>query len=261
MSAQASREQRQQAILEILHADGAATVADLGQRLAVAEMTIRRDLESLEAAGVLQRYHGGARLITASAFEPPIAIRERTNAEGKRAIAAAVAGLVDDGETIVVDGGSTGVAVAAALAGRRITVCPLSIRVAWAFEKSATVDLLIPPGSARRGELSVSGAETIEYLRAHHFDRYVLTASAFALDDGFTEWNVEDAAVKRAAIGAARTVVAAVDASKFGRSAFVEICPLGRADVLVLDRQAEGPRAAELRTAARALVVADEVTD
>lgn len=261
MSAQASREQRQQAILEILHAAGDSTVADLGQRLAVAEMTIRRDLESLEAAGVLQRYHGGARLITASAFEPPIAIRERTNVEGKRAIAAAVAGLVDDGETIIVDGGSTGVAVAAALAGRRLTVCPLSVRVAWAFEKSTSVDLLLPPGSARRGELSVSGAETIEYLSAHHFDRYILTASAFSLDEGFTEWNVEDAAVKRAAIRATRNVVAAVDATKFGRSAFVEICPIGRPDVLVLDRAVEDAHATGLRTAARGLVVADEVDE
>lgn len=259
MGAQASREQRQQEVLEILREDGSATVADLGVRLGVAEMTIRRDLEALEAAGVLQRFHGGARLTAPSAFEPPIGIRERTNSEGKRAIAAAVASMVEDGETVIVDGGSTGLAVAEALDGRRITVCPLSLRVAWAFEKSMSVDLLAVPGSVRRGELSVSGAETADFLRAHHFDRYILTASAFSLDHGFTEWNVEDAAVKRASIAAARTVVAAVDATKFGRSAFVEVCPISRADVVVLDRQVEADQLPALRAAARALVFADEL--
>jgi DeoR/GlpR family transcriptional regulator of sugar metabolism len=221
-------------------------------------MTIRRDLEALETAGVLQRFHGGARLIAPSAFEPPFAIRERTNAAGKRAIAAAVAMLVEDGETVIVDGGSTGVAIAAALEGRHLTVCPLSLRVAWAFERSTSVDLLLAPGAVRRGELSVSGAETIDFLRTHHFDRYILTASAVSLKDGLTEWNLEDAAVKRASVDAARSVVAAVDATKFGRSAFVEICPVTRPDVVVLDRPIDGEGTAALRAVSQRLLIADE---
>ncbi len=259
MSTQPSREQRQQEILKVLREAGGATVAELGRMLSVAEMTIRRDLEALEATGVLQRYHGGARLITPSAFEPPIAMRERTNSEGKRAIAAVVAGLIEDGETVILDGGSTGIAVAAALEGRHITVCPLSLRVAWAFEKSTTVELLLSPGSVRRGELSLRGAETVEYLRAHHFDRYILTASAFSLEEGFTEWNVEDAAVKRASIQAARSVIAAVDTTKFGRSAFVEICPLSRADVVVLDRGFDGGQLDAIRAVTGRLLIAEEV--
>jgi DeoR/GlpR family transcriptional regulator of sugar metabolism len=258
VSAQDSREQRHEEVLKVLREAGTATVSDLGQRLGVAEMTIRRDLEALEATGVLQRFHGGARLNAPSAFEPPFAFRERTNSAGKRSIAAAVARLVEDGETVIVDGGSTGLAVAAALEGRHLTVCPLSLRVAWAFERSTSVDLLLAPGVVRRGELSVSGAETIEFLRAHHFDRYILTASALSLEDGFTEWNVEDAAVKRASIVAARTVVAAVDSAKFGRSAFVEICPVVRPDVVVLDRHLEGDGMTALRAASQLVVVADE---
>lgn len=252
-----SREQRQQAVLEILRASGSATVADLGQRLEVAEMTIRRDLESLEASGVLQRFHGGARLTAASSFEPPLALRERMNAPGKRAVAARVAELVEDGETVIVDGGSTGLAVAAALEGKQITVCPLSLRVAWVFERSTTVSLLLPPGSVRRGELSVSGAETIEYLRTHHFDRYILTASAFSVTDGFTEWNVEDAAVKRASVAAARSVTAAVDASKLGRLAFAEVCPISRPDAIVIDASLPPASADDVRAAARELVLAE----
>jgi Transcriptional regulators of sugar metabolism len=257
MSAQAAREQRHEKLLRLLREVGTATVSDLGLLLDVAEMTIRRDLETLEAAGVLQRFHGGARIVATSAYEPPFAIRERTNSSGKRAIAAAVAELVEDGETVIVDGGSSGLAVAAALESKRITVCPLSLRVAWAFEKSASVDLLLAPGVARRGELSISGAETIEFLRAHHFDRYVLTASALSIADGFTEWNVEDAAVKRASIVAARNVVAAVDSTKVGHSAFVEICPAHQPDVVILDRPADGDGMAALGAAVQRLVVAE----
>jgi len=258
VTAQDSRERRHEKVLKVLGETGTATVSDLGQRLGVAEMTIRRDLEALEAAGVLQRFHGGARLNAASAFEPPFAIRERTNAAGKRAIAAVVARLIEDGETVIVDGGSTGLAIAAALEGRRLTVCPLSLRVAWAFERSSTVDLLLAPGVVRRGELSISGAETIEFLRAHHFDRYVLTTSALSLEQGFTEWNVEDAAVKRASVAAARSVIAAVDATKFGRSAFVEICAVDRADFVVLDRPVDGGGTAALTAAVEHLVIADQ---
>lgn len=257
MGVNVSRDERQEAVLEILRAAGSVSVADLGQRLGVAEMTIRRDLEVLEASGVLQRFHGGARLTAASAFEPPLAIRERTNASGKRAIAARVAELVEDGETVIVDGGSTGMAVAAALEGRRVTVCPLSLRVAWMFERSATVSLLLPPGSVRRGELSISGAETVEYLRTHHFDRYVLTASAFSVAQGFTEWNIEDASVKRAAVAAARTVIAAVDGTKLGRLAFVDICPIGRPDTIVVDRSIDDGSVDEVRAASQELILAD----
>lgn len=252
-----SREERQQVVLEILRASGSATVSDLGQRLGVAEMTIRRDLESLEANGMLQRFHGGARITTASAYEPPLALRERSNPAGKRAIAVRIADLVEDGETIIIDGGSTGLAVAAVLAGRHVTVCPLSLRVAWIFERSSTVNLLLPPGSVRRGELSVSGAETIDYLQTHHFDRYILTASAFSVAAGFTEWNVEDAAVKRASIAAARNVTAAVDASKLGRLAFVEICPIGLPEVIVVDASLPAEDAEGLRAAASELILAE----
>lgn len=259
MAAASSRDLRQQAVLEILRDSGSVSVAELGRRLGVAEMTIRRDLEILETTGVLQRFHGGARLVAPSAFEPPLAMRERINSAGKRAIAARAATLVEDGETVIVDGGSTGIALAQALLTRSITVCPLSLRIAWELATSTSVELLIPPGSIRRGELSLSGAETIEFLRVHHFDRYLLTASAFSVEAGFTEWNVEDAAVKRASVQAARSVVAAVDATKFGRSAFVEVCPISRPDAVVLDLdRLDEPDRAHLRAAARQVVPAED---
>ncbi|WP_172582831.1 DeoR/GlpR family DNA-binding transcription regulator [Subtercola boreus] len=230
-----SKDERHQAILEILQRLGSSSVTELGASLGVAEMTIRRDLETLEGRGVLRRFHGGAKLSAGSSYEPPFGVREHTNVAQKRAIAEAVAGTIEDGETILLDGGSTGIQIAEALADRMVTICPLSLRVAWALNRSTSVTLMLPPGRARPGELSISGPDTTDYLKRHHFDRFLLTASAFSPLEGFTEWNTDDAGVKRAALDSAGEVIACVDSSKFGRVGFVEICGIDVPDLIVVD--------------------------
>lgn len=235
MSIANAKQLRHQGILEILQDVGTATVAELGGRLGVTEMTIRRDLEVLDESGALKRFHGGAKLASSSGYEPPFAVREQSNAEQKRSIALRVAQLVDDGDTVILDGGSTGVAIAEALVDRHITVCPLSLRVAWVLARSTTVELLMPSGSVRAGELSLSGAETTDYLRGHRFDRYVMTASGIDALSGLTEWNVEDAAVKRVALAVSTTTIAAIDSSKYNRPGFVHVCAINAPDIIVMD--------------------------
>lgn len=228
-----AKDLRHREIIAMLKDAGSASVAALGSNVGVSEITIRRDLEALEALGAVKRFHGGAELVAGSSYEPPIAVREQTHAAEKRAIALRVAALVDDGTTIILDGGTTGIAIAQALTGRAITVCPLSLRVAWELAHSTSVRLLLPPGLARAGELSISGAETVEYLHAHRFDHYVMTASGFSLNHGFSEWNVEDAAVKRAARASSQRITAAIDASKYDATCFVSLCPIDAPDVIV----------------------------
>ena len=253
--------QRRAAVLDILGSRESATVTELATQLSITEMTIRRDLEALEVQGLLKRFHGGARLTAGSSYEPPLVVRMSTRTAEKRAIAAAVADLVEDGSTVLLDGGSTGIAVAQALVGRDLTVCALSLRVAWVFEGSSTVRLLQPPGTLRRGELSVSGAETVAHLQRHHFDTYVLTASAFSPEGGFTEWNVEDAAVKRAALEGAVMTVAAVDSSKFDRTAFVGVCPMDTPQVVVSDDGLGGSARASAEAVVQRLVLAPVLED
>lgn len=239
----------------MLKDSGSLSVADLGARIGVTEITIRRDLEALENAGAVKRYHGGAQLAIGSSYEPPIAVREQTHAADKRAIAGRVARLIDDGSTVVLDGGTTGIAIAQALTERQITICPLSLRVAWEFAGSTSVRLLMPPGLVRAGELSISGSETVEYLLAHRFDVYVMTASGFSLDHGFSEWNVEDAAVKRTARAASQRTIAAIDASKFGTTGFVSLCTIDAPDAVVTSELSTADHAA-LSAAARAVEIA-----
>jgi len=249
-----TRQHRHQSILEILREAGSVTVTDLGERMGVTDMTIRRDLEVLEESGALKRFHGGAKLAAGSSYEPPMAVREQTNVALKLAIAAGVAGLVADGDTLILDGGSTGIAIAEALMNHTITVCPLSLRVAWTLAKSTSVSLLLPAGSVRSGELSLSGAETNDYLRAHRFDHYIMTASGFSSADGFTEWNLEDAAVKRAALASSTNTITAIDSSKFDNTGFVKICGINAPNIIVVDDQLDAVRMASLRGLAQRVI-------
>lgn len=247
-----------QGLVEILQRDERASVSDLASVLSVTEMTIRRDLEVLERDGVLERFHGGARLLVSSSYEPPLMLRERMHAEEKRALARAVSDVIVDGDTLILDGGTTGIAIARSLAGRRLTVCPLSLRVAWEFEQSNAVTLRMPPGVARAGELSLSGPDTIDYLGRHHFDHFVMTASGFSVDGGLTEWNSDDAAVKRAALAGARRTTAAVDASKWGRDAFATICDLQTPSTVLVAGLSTSADADALRRAIPSLQEAPE---
>lgn len=258
MTIASAKELRQQGILEILQELGSASVTELGLRLGVTEMTIRRDLESLEDDGALKRFHGGAKLAFGSSYEPPLAVREKTNSEQKRSIGRQIAELIDDGDTVILDGGSTGIAVAEAFTDRHVTICPLSLRVAWVFVRSTTVNLILPAGFVRPGELSLSGADTTDFLRAHHFDHYVLTASGLSINNGFTEWNSDDAAVKRTALGVAGNTIAAIDSSKFGNVGFVKVCSAERPQSIVVDEGLDGRQLEFLRTVASNVILAPQ---
>lgn len=249
-------ENRQQKILARLAEHGEATVADLSAQFGVSEMTVRRDIIQLAAAGLLVRTHGGAASAASRSFEPLFALRSRTNAEAKRRIGVAVARELIDGQTIVLDGGSTGVAVAEALVGRNITVCALNLRVAEILSADAATRVMVPGGMVRTGESSVVGSDAEEALRRYRFDTYVMTASAADVGAGFTEWNVEDAAVKRAAKEVSRRTIVAVDSSKFGRQAFARICGLDEIDILVTDADVAGEHQNEISAAGAELLIA-----
>ena len=228
-------DERIQHILDLLAAKDELSNAELAGRLGVSEMTIRRDLSQLEGEGLLRRVHGGATRVVGSSIEPPFAMRARQHLDAKRAIGAAIAGHVRDGQTIVLDGGTTGTAIAEALVGRKLTVCVLNLRVADILNRSPAARVMSPGGFIRHGEQSLSGPVTEHVLREHRFDLYIMTVSGISAEDGMTEWNVADAAAKRAALSSSARCIVACDSSKFGQTAFVRIAPLSAASLIVTD--------------------------
>ncbi|HEV2634004.1 MAG TPA: DeoR/GlpR family DNA-binding transcription regulator [Actinocrinis sp.] len=228
-------QERQQQILQLLEARGNVSISDLSTRLSVSDMTVRRDLAQLEEDGLLRRTHGGAARTVSGSFEPPFALRARTNLEAKRSIAAEVARQLVDGQTLVLDGGSTGTAIAEALVGRSLTVCALNMRVAEILSSSPATRVMVPGGMIRPGELSLTGPAAERTLADHRFDTYVMTVSAIEASAGLTEWNIEDAAVKRAALASSGRCLVACDSSKFGNVAFARIAGLEAADLFITD--------------------------
>lgn len=228
-------EERHQTILKVLAARGRVAISDLSARLSVSEMTVRRDLNQLESDGLLRRTHGGAVLTQSGSFEPPFALRARTNLTAKRAIAATVASEIRDGQTVILDGGSTGTVIAEALTGRTLTVCALNMRVAQILASSVETTVMVPGGRLRHDEQSFVGPAASATLADHRFDTYVMTASAVDASAGLTEWNVDDAAVKRAALASSTRCIVACDSSKFGQTAFARIAGIDQVDLLVTD--------------------------
>jgi DeoR/GlpR family transcriptional regulator of sugar metabolism len=249
-------EERQQTILQLLAARGQVAIADLSNRFSVSEMTIRRDLAQLEGEDLLRRTHGGATRTQSGSFEPPFAMRARLNLEAKRTIAASVAAALHDGQTLILDGGSTGTAIAEAIVGRNLTVCALNLRVAEILASSAATRVMVPGGDIRAGEFSMVGPAAERTLADHRFDTYVMTVSAVDPGAGFMEWNTDDAAVKRAALASAARCVVACDSSKFGQSAFARIAGLDAADLIITEADPEPAQHAALKAAGVTLQIA-----
>ena len=223
-------------IVDLLRLDGRVDVAALAHALDASEMTIRRDLDTLAEGGVLRRVRGGAVSLLKRGEELPFALREVTTT--KRRIASAVAGLLQDGEAVVVDSGTTGLAVAQAIAGRRLTVMPLSLHELPPLAADPATTLLVPGGTARFGEGSLVGPMTEAALRGMRFDTVVLTCCGLSAADGVMAHDVQEAAVKRAAVESSTRVVLVAEAAKFARSALVVACPTTSIDVLVTDTDA-----------------------
>jgi len=213
-------------------------VAELAGLTGASEMTIRRDLEVLAAQGVLERYRGGARSLLLRGEEPPFALRSQEGQEAKRRIAEEVAGLISDGESVVLDSGTTCLEVARALVHRRLTVMPLSLHAVNALAGAPHLTLLVPGGRPRPGELALTGPLTTASLAALRFDTAVIGCCGLTAADGLTAYDLDDATVKRAAIDASRRVVAVAEAAKFSRTALAFVAPASALHAVVTDEAA-----------------------
>jgi DeoR/GlpR family transcriptional regulator of sugar metabolism len=212
-------------------------------------MTVRRDLEALERDGGLRRVHGGAASVFLSAEETPYGIRALEASEAKATIGAAAAGLLSDGETVILDGGTTAMEVARALSNRRMTVMPLALRPVFELHEHPGIKLLLPGGEVRPGELSLTGSLTDPAFAQLRFDTCIMGPCGIDAKAGVTTHLLAETAVKRAAAKASQRVIAVADSSKLGRVAFGHICDLDDIDIVLTDAGADPQVVDDLRMA------------
>lgn len=229
------KEQRKLHILEELQVRPVVRVLELARRLGVHVETIRRDLDELERGGKISRTYGSA-LSASTSVEPSLAERDRLLVAERRRIGRAAAAMVNPGDVLMVDVGSTTAHFARCLAERacEARIITNSWRLVAALGAAPKIDVILCPGAYSHRQGGVAGEETTEFLRRFHADKAVLSVGGLA-DSGLYEFEPSFAGVKRAMLDGADERILIVDRSKFGRKVMTRVCGLDAVSRMVVD--------------------------
>ena len=228
---------------------------DLADELAVSESTVRRDLDYLEEIGVAQRTHGGVFYTGPSPKLAHFDQRQSLNWDRKRRIAASAARLIDDNDTILLDGGSTTYELAQLLVGRPLQVVTNSLPVANLFT-SSDADLVLLGGYVHSRTGVTLGPYANQMLAGLNVRRAVLSVAG-ANERGFYNSNLLLVETERAMMASAEEIIVVADSTKFGHTSLAHLCPLDEIDVLVTDSEIESEWQARLTDAGVKVVTAE----
>jgi DeoR family fructose operon transcriptional repressor len=229
-------EERQHAILDLLRQAGKVTVEELAAAFQVSAPTVRADLGRLEEQGLLRRTHGGAIPASPTLFEPPYSQREVMRHEEKKAIARAAADLVKDGETLILDAGTTTYEIALLLRDRKsLTVVTNSIANAHVLMENPDLKVVVVGGALQARRRAILGPLSVRFLEQFRVDRAFLAFNGVHARSGFTVVDFDAAQVKRQMMTCASETVVVADSGKIGQIAFAAVGPLSDAQLLITD--------------------------
>ena len=233
-------EERQQAIAAMVLSRGRASVAELAQAYDVTTETVRRDLATLDRAGVVRRVHGGAEPARSLHLdEAGVGEREATRAQHKDAIAAAAIEFFPlTGASMLLDAGTTTARIAALLpVDREIVVVTNSVPIAARLSAMSNVTLQLLGGRVRGITQAAVGEQALRTLDTLRVDIAFIGTNAISVRHGLSTPDGDEAAVKRAMVSSANYVVVAADSSKVGREDFVSFAPITSVDTLITDTE------------------------
>jgi DeoR/GlpR family transcriptional regulator of sugar metabolism len=238
--------ERRRRIVEVLASNQRAQVDELAARFSVSESTIRRDLQLLSERGVLERTHGGA--LQPSRFEPSFGQKETESRLEKMAIAREAARLVQQGQTVFLDAGTTTLELARLLPSRLdITVATNSVPIA--AELADRVRLILTGGTVKESTLALTGPMAERSIEHMHVDIAFVGMNGVSAAAGFTTPTLEEAATKAKMIAAARMAVVLADGTKFGLVTFARVADLDEVDLVITDERAPAAEVELLRAA------------
>jgi DeoR family transcriptional regulator, aga operon transcriptional repressor len=217
-------EERRQYIVGLAQQHGRVLVEELSHSLGISRITIRKDLDYLQRRGALQRTHGGALLPGSGALsDPSLQEKEGRHSREKQRISAAAAALVQEGQCVLLDSGTTTTAIARALRTlSHLTIITNAVNIA--AELSGTnFEVLLTGGSLRKNSFSLVGPLAEDMLHDMHADILFLGVDGFDLEIGLTTPNVMESRVNRAMVKASAMVVAVCDSTKFNRRSMSKI--------------------------------------
>lgn len=235
--------QRHAQIVARLRSGGAVSVGELSHELGVSASTIRRDLHELDETGILTRVHGGASLtpflVPDADTERPFDAVAQADRADKEAVAKRAAGLVRDGEVVLLDIGTTTRLIARQLRGRRVTIGTNSLAVLDELRDDDDVELILLGGMVRRAYHSLVGVLTEDALRQLRADRAFIGTSGIDREGYVMDTTIVEVPVKRAMIAAATQVVVVADRHKVPGNGSLRVCGPEKVDVLITNDGAD----------------------
>lgn len=231
-------EERQQAIADLVGQRGRLSVSEMAEEHAVTAETVRRDLSSLERAGIIRRVHGGAvPADSLTVLEMAVGDRDQANTEQKDQIAKAALAFLPTAEgSVLIDAGTTTARLASRIPrDHRLTVVTNAVPIAARLSGFASIDLHLLPGRVRSTTHAAVGTDTVSALTLLRTDVAFLGTNGVSLTHGLSTPDHGEAAAKRAMVRSAQRVVVLADSSKIGRETTVRFADLADVDVLVTD--------------------------
>jgi DeoR family transcriptional regulator of aga operon len=229
-------EERRRSILEIINREGRGIVKDLSRQYKTSSVTIRKDLEILHKRGLIHRTHGGALPLQSGALlDFSLQEKEKLHRKEKERIGKAAAALVKEGESVVLDSGTTTMAVARALRERKhLTVITNAVNIA-AELAGTSIEVILTGGILREKSFSLFGPLAEETLRSLSADLLFLGVDGIDVHFGLTTPNLLEARVNRVMLEISRRVILVCDSSKFGRRSLSVIAPMPRVHQIITD--------------------------
>jgi DeoR family transcriptional regulator of aga operon len=247
-------EVRRTRMTALVEDQGFARVADLADRFGVSTVTVRSDLQTLETHGRLRRIRGGAVPRGVLRSEQPFEVAARDLADEKAAIGRYAAGLVADGDTVLLDVGTTTTAVAEALVARSdlrdVTVVTSGLKIALTLEGAwPRISVIVTGGTLRRLQHSLVNPLATVILERLNASLAFIGCNGVDPRGGVTNINLPEAEVKRTMLLSARRPIVVADATKLGEIEVAKVCDLAEISMLVTDRSADPALVAEITAA------------
>lgn len=229
--------ERRSKILAYIAGKGKVKVEDLSKEFGVSEVTIRRDLASLDREGLIERTHGGAVPNHKSRFELSFEQKYQKNVDDKIRIAEQALGLIEDGDAIMLDSGTTTFQLAKRLGVKKnLTIVTNAINMIAELRGIPDISLVLLGGTYKSTTEATIGPMAINNLKEIHVDKLFLGCNSFTIEGGLMTADMIDAETRKAMINASAQVIVLADSSKFGKLSFVSLANIEQIDLIITDK-------------------------
>ncbi|UCF92619.1 MAG: DeoR/GlpR transcriptional regulator [Desulfobacterales bacterium] len=229
-------QERKLKIMELLAQNKKVTVAELCKFFNVSSATIRNDLRELDNNGQLIRTHGGAIIETKTGFEPMTAQKKDFDLRGKQLIAKAAINLIEDGDNIILDAGTTTLELAKLLYQKKnLTVVTNDLEIVRTLENFDTLHIILMGGMVRKNYNCTIGVQGQKMLSGLTVDKAFMGTHSFSIDKGATTPDINQAETKKAMIESAVKIILLCSHHKLGKASFAQFASLDEIDTLVID--------------------------